>query len=118
MFTGLKSVIYPSSDLATDKKFWENVTGVAPYVDEPYYVGFRVSGNELGLDPNAAKEGLTHPVAYWNVENVEAAAKQLLAAGATTNSEIKDVGGGMMLGTFKDLSGNIFGIIDNPTAKY
>ncbi len=30
--------------------------------------------------------------------------------------EIKDVRGGMMMGTFKDASGNIFGIIDNPIA--
>ncbi len=116
MFTGLKSVIYPSSDLEADKKFWETITGIQPYFDEPYYVGFNVNGCELGLDPNAEKEGLTYPVSYWHVADTKKAAEQLLAGGAITNSEIKDVGSGMMMGTFKDPSGNIFGIIDNPNA--
>ena len=114
MFIGLKSVIYPSSDLEADKKFWEGVTGVKPYADQPYYVGFRVEGIDLGLDPNAAKLGLDFPVAYWNVKDAKQVAKQLLADGAATNTEIRDVGGGMMMGTFKDPSGNIFGIIDKP----
>lgn len=114
MFTGLKSVIYPSSNLEADKKFWEKITGVKPYFDQPYYIGFGVEGIELGLDPNAAKEGLNFPVAYWNVKNTKEASEQLIAGGATANTEIKDVGGGMMMGTFKDPSGNIFGIIDNP----
>ena len=112
MFTGLKSVIYPSANLDEDKKFWEMVTGTKPYVDQPYYVGFRIEGCELGLDPNALKQGLTHPVAYWYVEDAKEAAKQLIAGGATVNGELRDVGGGMMMGTFKDASGNIFGIID------
>jgi len=116
MFTGLKSVIYPSSNLDTDKAFWEGITGTAPYFDQPYYVGFSINGSELGLDPNAAKEGLTYPVAYWHVKNTEEAAKQFIADGATVFAEVKDVGGGMMMGTFKDPSGNIFGIIDIPNS--
>ncbi len=116
MFTGLKSVIYPSSDLQRDKQFWETVTGVKPYFDQPFYVGFSINGCELGLDPNAAEEGITQPIAYWHVGSVVDASKQLVAGGATTNTEPKDVGGGMMMGTFKDSSGNIFGIIDDPNA--
>lgn len=116
MFTGLKSVIYPSANLNKDKQFWETITGIKPYVDESYYVGFKVGENELGLDPNAAAEGLPYPITYWNVPSVAEASKELLAGGATVHAEMKDVGGGMMLGTFKDPSGNIFGIIDNPNA--
>jgi hypothetical protein len=114
MFTGLKSVIYPSADLAADKKFWQDATGVAPYFDQPYYVGFNIAGNELGLDPNADKEGITYPVAYWLVANTAEASSQILASGATKNTEPKDVGGGMMMATFKDLNGHIFGIIEHP----
>lgn len=116
MFTGIKSVIYPSANLEADKKFWEVVTGAPAYFDEAYYVGFKVGEIELGLDPNAAKEGLPYPVAYWHVNGVVEAAKQLAASGAAVNTEARDVGGGMMMATFKDPSGNIFGIIDNPSA--
>ncbi len=114
MFTGLKSVIYPSLSLDEDKKFWEKVTGVKPYFDQPFYVGFKIGNNELGLDPNAAKEGLTYPVTYWHVADVVEAAKKIAENGALINAEPKDVGGGMMMATFKDSTGNIFGIIDEP----
>ncbi len=116
MFNGIKSVIYPSSNLEADTKFWAAVTGTKPYTAESYYVGFTIEGCELGLDPNAAQEGLTYPVGYWNVHDTKAATEQILASGATVHAELRDVGGGMMMGTFKDLSGNIFGIIDNPNA--
>ena len=113
MFTGLKSVIYPSNDLEADTAFWEKATGIKPYFQQPYYVGFNIGGSELGLDPNATKEGLTYPVSYWHVTNATEAAAKLVADGVTVNSELKDVGGGMMMGTFKDLHGNIFGIIND-----
>ncbi len=116
MFTGLKSVIYPSKDLEADKAFWEKVTGVKPYFDEPYYVGFNIEGAELGLDPNADKEGLTYPVSYWHVTDAKAAADKLIADGVVVHKELKDVGGGMMMGTFKDNNGNIFGVIDDQHA--
>lgn len=116
MFSGLRSVIYPSSDLAADKQFWQDVTGVEPYFDQPYYVGFNVHGSELGLDPNAAEQGITYPITYWHVPNTEDILEQLLAVGATIHSEARDVGEGIKLATFKDRNGHIFGIIDNPNS--
>lgn len=116
MFTGLRSIIYPSSDLEADKKFWQVATGVKPYFDQPYYVGFDIEGCELGLDPNAAKEGLDYPITYWLVTDIQAATKQVLAAGATANSEAKDVGEGILMARFKDPAGNIFGLIQNSHA--
>ena len=114
MFTGLRSIIYPSKDLAADTKFWTKATGVKPYYEQPYYVGFQIGGCELGLDPNAITEGLPYPITYWLVEDTAAVSAQVLAAGATVNTKPKDVGGGMMMATFKDASGNIFGIIEHP----
>lgn len=111
MFTGLRSIIYPSANLEADTKFWEGVTGKKPYFAETYYVGFDVNGNELGLDPNSPH---SYPVTYWLVENTAEATAQILASGASVNTEPNDVGGGMMMATFKDPSGNIFGIIEHP----
>lgn len=114
MFQGLRSIIYPSSNLEQDKWFWTNVTGVKPYFDEPYYVGFNINGCELGLDPHATEGGLPYPVTYWLVQDTHQAAEVLNANGSTLHTPIRDVGGGIMMGTFKDPTGNIFGIIDNP----
>ena len=52
MFLGLRTVIYPSPDLATAKAWYTQALGQDPYFDEPFYVGFNVGGYELGLDPN------------------------------------------------------------------
>ena len=54
MFQGLRTVIYGVGDIDRAKKWYSQILGVAPYFDEPFYVGFNVGGYELGLDPNAA----------------------------------------------------------------
>lgn len=114
MFLGLRSIIYPSNNLDTDKAFWTQVTGKKPYFDQPYYVGFNINGSELGLDPNAAKESITEPVTYWKVNDTKEAVTSLTAAGATIVSEPADIGGGIFMARLKDKSGNMFGVIDGP----
>lgn len=115
MLTGLASVIYPSNDLEADKAFWCAALGVAPYFDQPFYVGFTVDGRELGLDPNAAEEGLTYPVAHWAAEDLSGARDALQASGATLNGDIRDIGQGVLMATMRDRAGNIFGLIQRPT---
>ena len=51
MFLGLRTAIYPVSDLALAKDWYEEVLGRQPYFDQPFYVGFSVGGFELGLIP-------------------------------------------------------------------
>ena len=63
MMLGLRTVIYPVTDLARGKAWYADVLGVAPYFDQPYYVGFAVGGFELGLDPGRhAGAGRRHRV--------------------------------------------------------
>ncbi len=112
MLKKIRSVIYPSNDLEADITFWTKVLGREPYFKESYYVGFNVDGNELGLDPNAAEEGINHPVALWLVDDTEKAIESLTKDGATQIGTAQDVGGGMKMARLKDVSGNIFGIID------
>ncbi len=110
----LRSVIYPSTNLEADKDFWIQLTGKQPYFNQPYYTGFKLGDCELGLDPNAAKDGITYPVAYWKVNNLEAAITQSKAVGAEVIAEPHDVGEGVMMARLKDKSGNIFGLIFEP----
>jgi catechol 2,3-dioxygenase-like lactoylglutathione lyase family enzyme len=51
MYLGIRSVIYPTHDLAASRDWFATLLGVQPYFDEPFYVGFSLGGFELGLDP-------------------------------------------------------------------
>jgi hypothetical protein len=49
-----------------------------PYVDSPYYVGYKVGDLEIGLDPNVA----VGPIAYTDVADIQARHNEMLEAGA------------------------------------
>ena len=88
--------------------------GVAPYADEAYYVGFRVGDQELGLDPNGHSQGMTGPVGYWEVDDIEETLALVLGAGAEEQQPIRDVGGGKLIASVKDADGNITGLMQSP----
>jgi predicted enzyme related to lactoylglutathione lyase len=81
--------------------------GVEPYADAPYYVGFKVGNQEIGLDPNGHKDGMT---VYYYVDDIQKSLKSLVDAGAKTIQEVKDIGGGGLIASVKDPDGNIIGL--------
>jgi predicted enzyme related to lactoylglutathione lyase len=115
-FLGLRTVIYHVSDLNAAKQWYASATGVAPYFDEPFYVGFNIGGFELGLDPNpnAGKSGAGGTTAYWGVSNADEAVATLIAAGATAGAAVTEVGEGIKVATVLDPFGNEIGVIENP----
>ncbi|MBI1256498.1 MAG: VOC family protein [Chloroflexi bacterium] len=118
MFLGLRTVIYHPGDLDKTKAWYQEALGIAPYFDEPFYVGFEVGGYELGLDPGGAPPSADAGVsAYWGVENIEAAHQRLLELGATAHDPIADVGDGIKVASVVDPFGNRVGIIENPHFK-
>ena len=114
MTSGIRIVIYPVKDLARTKTLYSKLLGVAPYMDEAYYVGFRVGGQEVGLDPRGHSQGMTGPVGFWHVDDIKKSLKLLLDSGATAQQAIKDVGGGKQIASVKDADGNITGLIQSP----
>jgi predicted enzyme related to lactoylglutathione lyase len=115
MIKGLRTAAYPAPDLGRAKAFYTAAFGVAPYFDEPFYVGYNIGGFELGLVPDAP--GTTSPggvVALWGVDDVAAEFKRLLALGAQAHEEPKDVGGDIIVASVLDPFGNILGLIQNP----
>jgi hypothetical protein len=52
-------------DLAASMPLYAQLFGVAPIMDEPYYVRFNIDGQDVGLDPNGHSKGMTGPVGYW-----------------------------------------------------
>lgn len=111
MTTGMKTVIYPVTDLPAAREMYAAVVGAEPYVDTPYYVGFRSADQEIGLDPNGHANGLTGPLGYWHVADIRASVGDLTARGATVTSEVSDVGGGKLVATLSDADGNAFGLL-------
>ncbi len=114
MTPSIRTIIYPVTDLAQAKTLYGTLLGVEPSMDEAYYVGFSVEGQEVGLDPHGRSKGMTGPVAYWHVEDIEASLKRLLDAGAEVQQAISDVGGGKLIASVKDADGNSIGLIQSP----
>jgi hypothetical protein len=85
--------------------------GVEPYIDEPYYVGYRVGDMEIGLDPNAQNAG---PVTYIDIADIKSSLQEIIALGATLQQDIKDVARGLLVASVKGKDGNILGFRQNP----
>ena len=109
---GVKTIICPVSDVATAKKLYSTLLGVEPYADAPYYVGFRVGDQEIGLDPHGHRGAGSVP--YYEVDDIKQSLQQLLEAGAETLVDVKDVGGGKLIASVKDADGNPIGLTQNP----
>ena len=114
MNQGIRTVIYPVTDIAQAKTLYRRLLGVEPYMDEAYYVGFRVGDQEIGLDPHGHRKGMTGPVGYWQVNDIQTSLRQLLDAGAQVQQEVQDVGGGKLIAWVKDADGNITGLVQSP----
>ncbi len=115
MTTGLKTVVIPVEDLAAAKAVYTALLGVEPSQDQPYYVGFDVAGQHLGLDPNGARQGNTQPISYWHVDDISAAVEALTAAGATEKQAARDVGAGRLIATLTDTDGHPIGLLQDPS---
>src|SRR5205085_4478524 len=109
---GLRTVMYHVADMEAARRWYSDVLGIAPYFDQPeYYIGFNVGGYELGLHPSISTVTPGGSAfAYWGVEDCRDAHVRLLGLGARPNTDVADVGEGILVATVLDPWGNIFGI--------
>ena len=113
MTTGTNTLVVPVRDVAAAKAVYGALLG-EPHTDQPYYVGFRVGDQEVGLDPNGHAQGMTGPVSYWDVDDLEKTVAGLVEAGGTLSAPARDVGAGMLIATVTDADGNPIGIRQSP----
>src|SRR5437660_7829023 len=111
---GIKTVLHPVTDLDKAKAVYAALLGMQPQHDAPYYVGFDAEGQHIGLVPNGAQQGMTSPVAYWHVADIEAKLAEVTAAGATVKEPARDVGFGRLVATVTDPDGNVLGLLQDP----
>ena len=110
---GIKTVLHPVSDLEAAKRVYTALLGMEPQADSPYYVGYEAEGQQIGLVPNGGPQGMTTPVAYWHVDDIEAKLAEVTAAGATVKDPVRDVGGGRVVATVTDPDGNVLGLLQD-----
>ena len=111
---GIKTVLHPVSDLDKAKAVYTALLGVSPQSDSSYYVGFEAEGQQIGLVPGGGPQGMTSPVAYWHVPDIEAKLAEVTEAGATVKEPAHDVGGGRLVATVADPDGNVLGLLQDP----
>ncbi|MDA8357793.1 MAG: VOC family protein [Actinomycetota bacterium] len=110
---GIKTVLYPVSDLAKAKAVYSALLGADPQVDSPHYVGFDAEGQHIGLVPAGGPQSPATPVAYWHVEDIEAKLTEVTGAGARVQDPAREVGGGRLVATVTDPDGNPIGLIQD-----
>src|SRR5262245_5082394 len=110
---GVKTILHPVTDLEKAKAVYSALLGIAPQNDAKYYVGYEVAGQQIGLVPGGHKQGMTSPVAYWHVPDIEGKLAEVTAAGASVKDAPRDVGGGRLVATFTDVDGNVLGLIQD-----
>ena len=108
---GIKTVLHPVSDLEAAKAVYTALLGMPPTSDSPYYVGYEAEGQQIGLVPGGG--GMSSPVTYWHVADIEAKLAEVTAAGATLKESPRDVGNGRLVATFTDPDGNVLGLIQD-----
>jgi predicted enzyme related to lactoylglutathione lyase len=114
MPSGVTTIIFPADDLQASTALFAALLGTQPAHEAPYYVGFDVDRQHIGLDPNGHRNGVPGPTCYWEVDDIEAARQRLLDAGATETQPVHDVGGGKLIAGFTDSSGNPIGLTKSP----
>jgi predicted enzyme related to lactoylglutathione lyase len=108
---GVKTILHPVTDLDKAKPVYRALLGVEPVADAPYYVGYEAEGQQIGLVPGGG--GMSSPVTYWHVADIEAKLAEVTAAGAALKESPRDVGNGRLVATFTDPDGNVLGLIQD-----
>ena len=106
-------MLHPVSDLERAKPVYTALLGAPPTSDAPFYVGYEAAGQQIGLVPGGGGQGMTSPVAFWHVSDIEAKLAEVTAAGAALREAAHDVGGGRLVATFTDPDGNVLGLIQD-----
>jgi predicted enzyme related to lactoylglutathione lyase len=102
----IRSLVIPVSDLGAARAIYTALLGL-PHTDESYYVGYNINGFEVALSP--AREG-GGPVAFADVDDLDATRETVLAAGATERDAPRQVAPEARICVLSDSDGNPIGL--------
>ena len=121
MMRGFATITYFADDLDAAEAWYTELLGLAPYFEVPGgYIEFRFGDHsqELGIiqggwaphDMSAAPGG---QIAYWHVDDLDAAIERLASLGAREYEPKTVRGPGFVTASFVDPFGNVLGIMHN-----
>lgn len=108
MNNGIKTVIYPVKDITASMSLFRKFLEVDPYAEQPYYVGFKISDQDIGLVPKNPEAAMT---AFYHVDDIKKSLQILIEGGAAIVQQLKNVGEGRLIASVKDSDGNIIGLV-------
>jgi len=103
-------IVYPVHDVEKAKAFYAKFLDAEPYAESPYYVGYRVGDQEVGLDPNSG----VGPIAYTDVTDIRSSLQAMIDVGAEVVQDVHDVARGLLIAQVKDADGNVVGLRQQP----
>lgn len=112
MNDGARTIIYPVSNLDASKALFTTLLGVEPSADSPYYVGFDVGNQHIGLNPHA--HGQEGPMPLFHVGDIRGTLQALIDGGSTLDADVRDVGNGRLIASVKDPDGSLIGLLEDP----
>jgi predicted enzyme related to lactoylglutathione lyase len=107
-----RTVLTPVQDLDAVKPAWVALLG-EPTTDSPYYVGWSVDGQEVGLVPGGARQGMVGPTPYRHVDDIAVTSEAFVAAGGTVRQAPQDVGNGRSVALVADAEDHLVGLIQD-----
>ncbi len=110
MNNGIKTILYPVKNMTQAKELFRKFLEVEPYADQPYYTGFKVNDQDIGLVPHNPEAGVT---AFFHVDDIKNSLQIFVDAGGQIIQNIKNVGGDRLIASIKDIDGNIIGLVQN-----
>ncbi|MCP2342854.1 VOC family protein [Actinomadura rupiterrae] len=116
MTSGVKTIIYSVSDVPAAKERLDILLGTEPYSNEPYYVGYKVNGQDIGITPKRGDAPALGPVCFFEVGDIKTAVQDLTEKGMEIVEDVRDVGNGRLIATLKDADGNPLGVLQDPPA--
>jgi predicted enzyme related to lactoylglutathione lyase len=125
MLRGLATISYFADDLTAARDWYTRLLGTEPYFVRELdgrlaYVEFRIGDyqHELGIidrrfAPRGRSDEPSGAVAYWHVDDVQAAFGRLMLLGATVLEQPVERGPGFVTASVVDPFGNILGVMFN-----
>ncbi len=114
MFTSLKAVAYQVPDLAQARRWYAALLGAEPIFETPFAVVFKVGDTLLTLSPSDPAVAAPSTLAYWGVDDTDAAHERLLSLGAVSRGGVINSALGNRMAIVVDPFGNALGLSSPP----